>query len=332
VGALLWRGGGVQRAGRGFGKEKGRASKSGMKHAAFLFSVFAALALWSNAGAQNVPRSAVCTAENSTRASAAELAADPGKWMGQCVAVEGIYLAERVYADADAIYGVTDHSVGGFVDGLSETIGAVRGEFVGRVSDCAVAEEVLLTAQLRAPGISLHERVLGCTRDTGPFLMFMSHGALEPAGLQRRLPGAKGGDLELAPLDWEHLGAVTQKADGFAAAMREGDAAALAALLGDGYRAQLLLGDNASALSFLKDGSGPLTVFRERGNREDEVAAEACWCKARACGRVWPIDSRDADNDGARPYACLRVEGVKRDGAWRYRLDASHDAAGLPEP
>jgi hypothetical protein len=47
----------------------------------------------------------------------------------------------------------------------------------------------------------------------------------------------------------------------------------------------------------------------------------------------WPIDSRDADNQGSRPYACLRVEG-RRDAAnvWRVRVDASRDVGGLEEP
>ena len=125
------------------------------------------------AGAQNVPRSAVCTAENSAKADIAAIAATPAMWMGRCVVVDGLYADERVYPDADAIYGVKDASVGGYIDGLGQLPGAWRGSFVGRVSDCAEAEETLLTAQLRAPGISLHGRVLGCTKPEGPFLMFM---------------------------------------------------------------------------------------------------------------------------------------------------------------
>jgi hypothetical protein len=303
-----------------------------MKHAAICLCLFAAFLLWSDAGAQNVPRSAVCTAENSEKASVAAVAADPAKWMGQCVAVEGVYLAERVYEDADAIYGVTDHSVGGFVDGLGATTGAVRGEFVGRVSDCAVAEETLLTAQLRAPGISLHERVLGCTRETGPFLMFMSHGALEPSGLKRRLPGWKGGDLELAPPESPHTIAIAALAQEFADAMLAGDEVALTRLLGSPYRAAILLSDETSALARLKSAAGAATIFMDLDSTQQELGGEACWCRERSCLKLWPVDSRDADNQSSRPYACLRIEGVNREGTWRYRPDASLDVGGLPEP
>jgi hypothetical protein len=304
-----------------------------MKHFALVLSALAAFALWSDAGAQNVPRSSVCTAENSAKVEVAAIAASPAEWMGRCVVVDGLYSDERVYRDVDAIYGVNAASVGGYIDGLGQLPGAWRGSFVGRVSDCAKAEETLLAAQLRSPGISLHGRVLGCKNADGPFLMFMSTtGEFGPSGVKRRLPGGKGGDLELAKHDWAHLGAVMNKAQAFEAAMLAGDAGALAAVLDDAYRAELLLGGDDSALAILKKGGGLPTIFVDRDAGADSVAAEACWCRQRACGRVWPIDSRDADNRPSRPYACMRVEGVMRDGQWRYRVDASHDVAGLQEP
>jgi len=300
---------------------------------ALLLAVVAVVLGTPGASTQNqVPRTAVCTADNSERTSVAAVAADPGAWMGRCVAVEGVYSAERVYEDADAIYGVTGHAVGGFVDGLGAAPGGIRGTFVGRVSDCAVAEEILLTAQLRAPGISLHERVLGCTQQTGPFLMFMSHGELAESGLTRRLPGSKGGNLVQAPVDWEHRATMAQRANAFAFVLRGGNVDGIARLLGDRYRAEQLVADEGSALAKLKAASGEPEIFMQRGLGADEAAGEACWCLTRDCAKRWPIDSRDADNQATRPYACLRIEGVKREGAWRYRYDASHDVAGLPEP
>jgi hypothetical protein len=317
----------------GFEKEIGRASNAGMKHLALVLSAFAAIAFWPDAGAQNVSRSAVCTADNSAKADIAAIASAPAAWIGRCVVVDGLYSDERVYRDVDAIYGVSSASVGGYIDGLGQLPGAWRGSFVGRVSDCAEAEETLLASQLRAPGISLHGRVLGCAKPDGPFLMFMSTtGEFGPSGLRRRMPGGKGGDLQPATQDWAHLQAATQRAEAFAAAMRSGDAAQLGAVLNDAYRAQLLLGSDDSALSMLRGGGGLPTVFVDRDTGADSVAAEACWCRQRACDRLWPIDSRDADNRPERAYACLRVEGVLRDGQWRYRSDASHDVAGLQEP
>ncbi len=304
-----------------------------MKHLVLVFSAVAALALWSGAGAQNVPRSSVCTADNSEKVAVGAIAAAPADWMGKCVVVDGLYSDERIYRDVDAIYGVSDASVGGYIDGLGQLPGAWRGSFVGRVSDCAEAEETLLAAQLRAPGISLHGRVLGCTKPDGPFLMFMSTtGEFGPSGVERRLQGGKGGDLELAGADWPHLAIVTQTAQAFQAAMRAGGASALSAVLDDAYRTELLLGGDDSALALLKSGGGAPTVFADRDAGPDAIAAEACWCKQRACGKLWPIDSRDADNQPSRPYACMRVEGVLREGQWRYRVDTSNDVAGLQEP
>ncbi len=86
---------------------------------------------------------------------------------GQCVAVDGLYVNERVYADVDAIYGVNGISSVGSSMGMQPLPGAWRGSFVGRVTDCAVAEETLLNGQLRAPGINLHGRTLGCIGPRG---------------------------------------------------------------------------------------------------------------------------------------------------------------------
>jgi hypothetical protein len=295
----------------------------------------AGLAIVGGAQAQNqVPRTAVCTADNSERTSVATVAANPSAWMGRCVAMEGLYSGERVHEDVDAIYGVTDHAVGGFVDGLGARTGALRGLFVGRVSDCATAEEILLTAQLRAPGISLHERVLGCPTGEGPFLMFMSHGELEPSGLKRRLPGARGGDLVKAGEDWAHYRDVVAMAQMFETAMQSSDAEMLSDVVRP-YEAERLLVGNGSALVKLKERSERgFAVFRDVDDTSAErFAGEACWCLTRDCADTWPIHSRDADNQPSRPYACLRVEGkVPAGGIVKLRIDPSHEVSGLEEP
>jgi hypothetical protein len=112
----------------------------------------------------------VCAPTNSEKATVAAIAADPAAWMGKCVSVEAIYAGERLNVDADAIYGVNGNSIGGYVDGKGDVGGAWTGTFTGRVADCAVAEEDLLTGLLRSPGISLHGRTLGCLEPKGPFL------------------------------------------------------------------------------------------------------------------------------------------------------------------
>ena len=285
--------------------------------------------------AQNFARSAVCTSENSEAASLSAIAAAPGAWMGKCVKVEGLYSNERVYADADAIYGLNAHAMGGFIDGMPPMPGAWRGVFTGRVADCAVMEEIQLNAQLRAPGISLNGRTLGCPRPEGPYLMFMTGAELKPSGLKRRLPGAKGASLVRATQAWDHFSGVAALAAEFEAAMKSETPDMLAQLLGNAYVAQRLRAGDGSALSALRtaDQSEFAVFIDTRADGPDGYAGEACWAVKKGGEKRWPIDSRDADNQGSRPYACLRVEGRREAGdVWRVRLDASQDVGGLGEP
>lgn len=291
------------------------------------------VAIFGAADAQNVPRSAVCTPENAAATTIAKVAADPAAWMGQCVAVDGLYVSERIYADADAIYGVNANFLGGFIDGMQPLPGAWRGSFVGRVTDCEVAEATLLNGQLRGPGINQNGRTLGCLAPRGPMLMFMTASGLKASGLKRRLPGAKGGDLTQALSDWAHYQPMLDIAAQFETAMRSDSDAALGNLLGNGYRAMELRAGEDTAFAGLKNGKPTqLRLFRYPDPLAGVAAGEACYCLKASCDRTWPIAGRDADNQPGRPYACLRIQGAQVEGKWSYRLDPSHDVAGLVEP
>lgn len=302
-----------------------------MKHAALI--ILLALGLASATHAQppaGAPR--VCAPTNSEKATVAAIAADPAAWMGKCVSVEAIYSGERLNVDADAIYGVNDNSIGGYVDGKGDVGGAWTGTFTGRVADCAVAEEDLLTGLLRSPGISLHGRTLGCLEPKGPFLVFMTHAGMEPAGIKRRLPGEKGGDLVAVGETWSHFDAVTDVAYDFANAFDIGWPDGLIVGI---YEAQRLLEGNGSVFDKAKPlAERPLTVFLDEDDTVAETfVAEACFCLKTDCTKLWPIDSRDADNQPTRPYACVRVTGRNlAGGAVSFSNDASHDLYGLEEP
>lgn len=274
----------------------------------------------------------VCAPTNSEKATVAAIAADPAAWIGKCVSVEAIYAGEQLHADADAIYGVNGNSIGGYVDGRGDVGGAWRGTFTGRVADCATAEEDLLTGLLRSPGISLHGRTLGCPEPKGPFLVFMSQGELKPAGIKRRLPGARGGDLVAVGETWPHLNAVTDVAYSFANAFDTGWPDGLAV---GTYEAQRLLGGNGSVFDKAKPlAERPFAVFMDGDSTVAETfVAEACFCLKADCTKLWPIDSRDADNQPTRPYACVRVTGRELvEDAVVFRNDASYDLYGLDEP
>ena len=275
----------------------------------------------------------VCAPTNSEKATVAAIAADPAAWLGRCVRVEAIYAGEQLHADADAIYGVNANSIGGYVDGRGDVGGAWRGTFTGRVADCAAAEEDLLTGLLRSPGISLHGRTLGCPEPKGPFLVFMSQGELKPAGIKRRVLGAKGGDLASAAAQWPHVDAMSALAKRFGAAMQAGDVAALKAMLPNSYMAeQLLVRDDMALAQLRSKAERDFKLFSYPAVSSDVAAGEACWCLKADCERLWPIHSRDADNQPSRPYACLRIEGRREGDLWHYRVDASQDVYGLDEP
>ena len=275
----------------------------------------------------------VCAPTNSEKATVAAIAADPAAWMGKCVSVEAIYAGERLNVDADAIYGVNGNSIGGYVDGKGDVGGAWTGTFTGRVSDCAVAEEDLLTGLLRSPGISLHGRTLGCLEPKGPFLVFMTHAGMKPSGIKRRLPGESGGDLVEPPADWPHEDFVARRTTEIMVAMLAQSAPDLKRLLGNAYQAErIAAGDIAVFASQNVPTRASISLLEDKDVAGDRMAAESCWCIKGDCAKRLPIDSRDADNQPSRPYACLRFEGWREDSQWRYRVDASQDVYGLDEP
>ena len=143
--------------------------------------------------------------------------------------------------------------------------GAWRGTFVGRVADCAVTEEIQLNAQLRAPGISLNGRTLGCTTGQGPYLMFMTGSQLKPSGLKRRLPGAKGATLVRATEAWDHYDGVVALAQLFEQAMQRAIRRRCSqGQLNNAYVAERLHAGDGSALAALKTpAKRSFEVFRD---------------------------------------------------------------------
>lgn len=303
-----------------------------MKLAAMIMCAAAGVLLVGAASAQ-APARRVCDPGNSQKVTVAAVAADPAAFMGKCVRVEAIYSNERLYADADAIYGLNAKSIGGYVDGQGDLTGFWTGTFTGRVADCAKAEDDLLTGLLRSPGISLNYRTLGCLEPEGPFLVFMSQGELKPSKLTRRLPGAKGADLVVAPESWEHRADIARLAGEFVAALQAGDRAALKTFVRNDYAIEQLIAGEGTAIDALKAvKQRELKIFTQGASTPETFSSEACYCLTADCSKRWPIARRDADNQKQRPYACLRIDGVNEADGWRYKLDPSRDFDGLPEP
>lgn len=303
-----------------------------MKLAGLLIVFALTVAAAGHASAQGAARR-VCDPDNSERTTITAIAADPGAWMGKCVSVEGIYSNERLYADGDAVYGLNGNSIGGYVDGQGDLTGFWNGRFTGRVSDCEKAEDDLLTGLLRSPGISLNYRTLGCLEPKGPFLVFMSQSNLSPSRLKRRLPGARGADLVVAPDNWEHAGEVARLAGEFVTALRGEDRQTLRQFIRSDYAIDQMIAGEGTAIDALKSSTQrKLQIFMHDASAPDAFESEACYCLTTDCSKRWPIARRDADNQKGRPYACLRIDGVRQGGAWKHAVDPSRDFDGLPEP
>jgi hypothetical protein len=281
-----------------------------------------------------------CAPTAAEHVSLATVAADRAHWMGHCVTVSGVYSGERVYADADAIYGVTDAWIGGYVDGRGSMDGYWTGEFTGRIADCKTAADNINAGLLRSPGILIDDsRQAGCVTPEGQFLLFMSQRNLEPAPIKRRLPKAKGGDLAPAGANWPMLANVQKIATDFVAALRAKDRAALTALTKNDYGTDMLLADETSAVADLrKPAERQMQVFLRKtpvnASRPNQFESDVCYCRGKDCSKSWPIARRDADNQASRPYACVHVDGVRESESapWTYVAGAAMTADGLPEP
>ncbi len=212
-----------------------------------------------------------------------------------------------------------------------------RGEFTGRIGDCAKAAADLEAGLLRSPGILIDgNRQAGCKTAAGQFLQFMSQGQLVPAGIARATAPMTGPMAQsFAPVlgDWRHFPEMQKVVGDFLGALRAGDRKALSALAGGDYAAERLLTDDSALVALRKPGSLPSATFADHfAESATEFDATTCFCRSGNCAKLWPIAQRDADNQPSRPYACLRVIGRKDKEAWSYQVDALATSAGLPEP
>jgi hypothetical protein len=255
--------------------------------------------------------SMLCAPTIAVSAQLADIAADPRAWIGKCVTIAGVYSNERVYADLDAVYGLSKASIGGYVDNRGNMLGFSRGEFTGRIADCEKAQNDIDSGLLKSPGILIdNTRQAGCVKPEGLFLQFMSQGEMKPAGFVRRLAPAKG-DLVTPQKDWDHVDTLRLQGGRFLEALRAGDRAALKGAAGNDYNVEQLLTADDTAFSALRKSKGvlPMQILQSTAVKEPNFEGQICWCLTKDCSKRWPIATRDADNQKGRPYACLRVGG-----------------------
>lgn len=276
-----------------------------------------------------------CTPENAQPAKVREIAAEPGKWLGRCVRLQGYSTGRILYQDVAGGYrheasDKEDRPNDGWLGLEFREKGAFRREpfraqVVGRVHDCR-ADRAAAEAKSR-PG-----RIV---------VAYGSRYCHDHGGLQLRDATIRYGDRAVLPrqtgerarlefgdlLTVEETGAPPEEPVSllrrFVAAVRSGDGAAAAALAGSYNRQVRESAAGAGEWRSFIASEGPLAFlrggpvrepayFRARMSRHDVLGGDtphwfACFCATADCKGRWPISVKDAAVDADPAYACVRL-------------------------
>ncbi len=320
------------------------------------FSILLLAAIAAPAAAQQ------CTADAAVPATFADVTATDAPLV-PCVEIEGIVIGRLFVADSSARYRLepvrnnpssTGHILGFYSDQSFDEPTRVR--LRGRIGDCATAQVQAERDARETNSIILLSGF--CHYFSGRTIHTTAVDVLGPATLTRPLPdqaSATFGNLSpLAPGDVRTR--MQAAADRLIGAVRSGDRAALAAMHGGGPSGRRDPVDVERVVSLLLDAPdspfASLRIFEPtaveifgwkpplwaddawRGEtlRSGDSDAIACFSVRADSGRLWPIDSKDADNIPGRPYACTRIHigGTGADSPARYDTDQA--PVGAVEP
>jgi hypothetical protein len=281
----------------------------------------------------SAPEARPCTRANAVPADVRQIAAEPERWRGRCVRLEG-YVAHNLFvADIAGGYSAqatnrADRRNDGWLGLYFQSrrdyrFAPRRGTVVGVVDDCAsnyargVAEAAPDT--LVMPSGYCHYR-------GGLILIPASFHSSGRARFERQMGDEARRRFGPVPAEVRAL------ARTFLEKVRTGDAAALRAFVGlwsevepeDGTWAaaftDYLLGRNGSPIAALRDLPQPqIAFFQESLSRAEVEEGETgdwhiCFCKTADCAAVWPISAADATAEPRRPYVCLRAFDSRNGG------------------
>lgn len=285
-----------------------------------------------------------------------------------CVSMTGIVVGRLFIEDERARYRreqrANDPSSTGAVLGFyaTETFDTpTRVRVTGRLSDCMALQSNAEASARQGDGSSAIAMLTGfCHYFSGRVLRAVHVEPIGEARLTRLTRVEAGAELgNLAPLaEGDTRTRMLAAASRFADAVRTSDRATLAAMHGGGPGGRRSPRETEAVLALVLDGGGlsPFSALRSRAAVRTEIfgwrpplwADEAWQRQARASGaeeaiacftdqtaaldRVWPIDSKDADNLPSRPYACTRIRltGQGIDAAAQF--DTFQAASGVAEP
>lgn len=238
------------------------------------------------------------------------------------------------------------------VAALPQIDGPLRVRVIGQLSDCA---DVLRRAAARSDG---PVRLGYCQHVNGRVIEAVAVEVLGPATITRLLPGTADGDFgNLAPMAAGDVRQQMRNAAGrLLDAIRAGDRDRVVAMHGAGPGGRRAPGVAAELLRLVfDDPQSPFAAIRADAPVAIEIFgwkpplwADSAWHAARArtgtaegiacfssrpdAPRLWPIDSRDADNLTGRPYACSRIiiAGTGADAPATFDTERARNGAAEP--
>lgn len=306
-----------------------------------------------------------CSAQNSEAATVPQIAANPEKYQGHCVAINGVMQRQFLFENVDGVYlqprDALNPSSNGFRVGLDNISGHFSEHYrhvsiLGRVQDCESVRNCVHSAAENE-----FVMVVGyCHYFNGPYLWVQDLRYRGGPPFERRMgryDREDYGDLEPAPEDWPHRPKVEALSHEFLAALRSKDRGRLAGLhfrdVGLEWKQDeaalldfLLRSDTSPFSSIRSDKITPQEIIliersRLRPDQEASVSpgdvgdysAIVCFCRETSCSGRWPIATFDADNVPARPYACTEVGPYLVAGnRWVPHFTTRVGTGGLAEP
>lgn len=280
-----------------------------------------------------------------------------------CAVMEGILVGQLFVEDNLARYRLqqrlNDPSSSGAILGYygeQRVTQPMRARLTGRIAPCTTSDG---SVTARTPPEQLVGQFGYCAGFAGRAFQATRVELLGPANFVRVLPDAQRPELgNLAPLAaGETRTRMLRSAQRFLIAMQARDMAALAALHGGGPDGRRSPAEIASILAhLLAAADSPFAPLRGADPASVQVAlfgwkrplwadsnwdreairagedAIACFSTRADAARLWPIDSKDADNLAGRPYACTRmhIDGTGIDA--QATFDTEQARAGFAEP
>lgn len=325
------------------------------------------LVLAALAAAQAAPDTAPdCDAATARAATFAEATAEAAT--GDCVSIEGVAVGRLLLEDGRSRYRresrENDPSSTGAVLGFYAPQAfdqPTRVRVVGRIGNCeAMQREAEAANRVRATDGEIAITMLTgyCHYFRGQVIRAATVEVTGPAPLVRLTAASAGPDLgNLAPLAPGDLRSRMEAAAGaFLGAVRAGERDLLVTMHGGGVEGRRSQRDVESSVALILDAadspfvplrnrSGEIALelfgwkeplwadadWRQQAARRGDADAIACFSASPDADRLWPIDSKDADNIPERPYACTRIrisgEGIDAPA----RFDTEQARSGVPE-